>query len=40
MPATESGVLVPSGGLTTTFGLALLGILMLFIGSLSKKWLK
>ncbi|KKT50617.1 MAG: Large repetitive protein [Candidatus Collierbacteria bacterium GW2011_GWB1_44_197] len=40
MPATQSAVLVPSGELTTTFGLALLGILMLLIGSLSKKWLK
>jgi len=40
MPATESGNLVPSGGLTTTLGFAILGLVLLYIGSMSKKWMK
>ena len=37
MPATASADLTDAGGLTTTLGLAILGLVMLFIGSSSKK---
>ncbi len=40
MPTTDSTDLTDAGGLTTTLGLALLGVVMLLIGSFSKKWLK
>ncbi|OGD72784.1 hypothetical protein A3K29_01395 [Candidatus Collierbacteria bacterium RIFOXYB2_FULL_46_14] len=40
MPDTSSEDLTDAGGLTTTLGFAILGILMLLIGSVSKKWTK
>jgi hypothetical protein len=40
MPTTDSDELTDAGGLQTTIGLAILGLILLLIGKGSKKWLK